>query len=219
MSRIAGLLRHRENVKHHAGQVARHLHLVPYRTERWTLAEWQSAYQSGRFDYFSSLQELPRYAMLAGYLTMFAEGRSLLDVGCGKGLLRAHLAGLDFASYTGIDLSSAAIDAAQTLADGRTVFICGDVTEVDLAPVQIVVLNEVLYFAPDPSRMLDAVDRALGGEGLVLTCMWRHAGDEALWTLLHRRYEVIDITDIRNRANTVAKRGWRVACHRLKRAS
>lgn len=202
-----------------AGDIARRAHLAPYQSERWTIAEWESAYECGRLDYFGSLPELPRYAMLAGYLRKFGSSKTILDVGCGPGLLREHLRGLDFTSYTGIDLSHAAISSAEARCDERTTFVRGDVLSAALPPVDIVVLNEVLYYAPTPGAVLDAVDRVLPEDGLLLTSMWRHPRDEVLWRLLARRYSVVDVTELRNRSNSVGVRGWRVACHRIRRAS
>lgn len=218
-SRARAALHPWQGARQQLGQVARRARLLPYEPERWTIDQWDVAYRTGRLDHFASLDELPRYALLAGYLTTFGHGKAILDVGCGQGLLRQLLGGVGFTHYTGIDLSAAAIDAARTLEDDRTTFIQGDVMTVELPTVDIVVLNEVLYYAAGPAAMLDTVDRALSVGGLVLTSMWRHPGDEALWSLLDRHYAAIDVTDVRNRANTLAKRGWRVACHRLTGAS
>ena len=168
----------------HLRRAARRVHVLPYRTEQWTVEEWQTAYRSERFDYFSSLPELPRYSILIGYLKRFAEGRDILDVGCGRGPLRQQLDGFAFGSYTGIDLSAAAIGDAEHLADNRTTFVCGDVTTLALPSVDVVVLNEVLYVTPDPSKMLDALERALTPGGLILTSMWCHPGDTTLRRLL-----------------------------------
>lgn len=198
------------------GQFARRARLLPYRTERWSVEEWQSAYRTGRLDYFESLPELARYSVLAGYLVTFGAGRAILDIGCGRGILRERLRDLEFRTYTGIDLSGEAIRAASVLTDARTSFFCGDVGEIDLPAADIAVLSEVLYYARDPSAMLDAIDGAVAPGGLILTSMWRHPGDQALWRLLDRRYGLVDVTDVRNRANTLARRGWRVACHRLR---
>jgi len=200
-------------------ELARRAGLLPYRTERWSVEEWQSAYRSGQLDYFASLPELPRYAVLAGYLTRFGADRSLLDVGCGQGILRRMLDGIPFRTYVGVDVSDSALESANALADSRTTFVHGDVMDVELPPADVVVLNEVLYYAEDPAAMLGRIDGLLPDGGVVLTSMWRHGGDRTLWKLLDRRYGLVDATDVRSLLNTVAKRGWRVSCHLVRKGS
>ena len=93
--------------------IRRCLGLVRHRPESWAVAEWERAYSSGQLAYFSDMDELARYSLLAGYVRYIGERPDILDIGCGEGLLRRHLDGVPIGHYTGIDLCSTAIRACK----------------------------------------------------------------------------------------------------------
>lgn len=190
--------------------------LIPYRTQPWSAEEWRAGYSSGHLDYFAGIDELPRYSLLLGYLTFLGGEPEILDVGCGQGLLRARLGGLSFARYVGVDPAPAAIEQATRLADDRTEILLGDVTDPALAlgTFDVVVCNEVLSVAIDPVAVLDRVRRLLRPGGHLLTCTWRHPGDQRLLRLLDERFTLVDAVDAKNPGNPIALDGWRVTCHR-----
>lgn len=187
--------------------------LFGYQPERWSVPDWSRAYGAGQLDYFRELDELSRYSIIAGYVRFFGSS-VILDVGCGPGLLRRRLDDRGLTRYIGIDISSEAIDQAQQYVDLRTEFHCGDVMDMDLPTVDLVALNEVLYFAPDPTAMLDRVATSLSDDGILVTSMWRHPADRLLWRLIDDRFRPLDKVWIQNGASKLARRGWLVACHR-----
>ncbi len=190
--------------------------LIPYRTQPWSADEWRVGYTSGQLDYFAGLDELPRYSLLLGYLTFFGGTPEILDVGCGQGLLRARLGGLGFTRYVGVDPSPAAVGRASALADERTEILLGDVTDptLRLGTFDVVVCNEVLSVAADPVAVLERVKVVLRPGGHLLTCTWRHPGDQRLLRLVDDRFTPVDAVDARNPGNPIALEGWRVTCHR-----
>ena len=191
--------------------------LVRYRTGPWTAEEWRNGYGSGHLDYFADLTELPRYSLLIGYLNYLGGEPDLLDVGCGQGLLRSRCAGLAFRRYVGIDPTAKAIEKARALEDNRTSFIVGDILDrsLELGSFDVVVCNEVLSVVPDPIAVIERTLELLRPDGHMLTCNWRHPGDEQLWAMIGRHLRLVDQVDAGNPANTYAPRGWRVACYRL----
>lgn len=190
--------------------------LLRYRTGPWTQEEWRHGYTSGHLDYFARIDELPRYSLLLGYVVYLGGEPEVLDVGCGQGLFRNHLQGFAFSRYFGIDASPAAIEQARSLEHDRTTFLAGDVLDrsLDLGSFDVVVCNEVLSVVPDPAAVLDRVHELLRPDGHLLTSTWRHPGDTQLFRLVDRRFIPVDAVDARNPANPIARRGWRVACHR-----
>lgn len=196
-------------------RAGRSIGVLPYRPERWTSDQWTDAYGAGTLEYYDRLDELARYSVILGYVGWFADalGRapSILDVGCGVGLLRQRLSDDAFSEYVGVDLSAAAIAEAQSQTHPRSRFVVGDVTSVDLGRSDIVVLNEVLYYASDPSDFLEKLRGVRNTDGLLIVSMWRHPGDRTLWRTVDRAYPIVDRVQVRNRANPMNRKGWVVA--------
>ncbi|MFN2607335.1 MAG: trans-aconitate 2-methyltransferase [Acidimicrobiales bacterium] len=197
----------------------RRLGVLAYRPERWTTEQWDAAHAAGSLGYYGGLGELARYSVIAGYVAWFAAERpdrppTVLDVGCGAGLLRRHLEGAPFAEYVGVDLSGAAIQAATTGMHARSRFVKGDIAELDLGRFDVVVLNEVLYYAPDARVFLQRARSALHADGLLVVSMWRHPRDRSLWRILDEAFSLVDRVAVRNRANPVNRRGWWIGCYR-----
>lgn len=199
--------------------------LARYRPELFPVADWDRAYATGSLEHFGELEELGRYSVIAGYVRWFAassgSGLSMIDVGCGTGLLRERLGQVDVERYVGVDLSTPAIDAARRRGDEGASWIVGDVTDpsLELEPADIVVVNEVLYYAPDPVAFLRRVGALVRPAGIVLVSIWHHQGDAALWRVVARELEVVDRVEVRNPGNAVNPKGWVVACCRARPVS
>ncbi len=209
--------RHARRVVKWADEWGRRLGVLPYRPERRTTQEWSAAYGAGALDYYAQLDELARYSVIIGYVgwvasEVLARPPSVLDVGCGSGVLRRRLEEAPFSDYVGIDLSDAAIEVARRQAFSRSRFVVGDVTTTELGQFDVVVLNEVLYYAGDALAFLERVRKLLREGGIVFVSMWRHPGDRLLWKTVDTAFRVIDRVEVRNRANPMNAQGWIVAC-------
>jgi len=87
------------------------------------------------------------------------EGRSVLELGCGRGELAAELASAGAARVTGVDLSPDNVAAARQMAaeDGlsdRVEFRVGNAAEATLSPHDVVVHHRVICCYPDPKTFL-----------------------------------------------------------------
>jgi 2-polyprenyl-6-hydroxyphenyl methylase/3-demethylubiquinone-9 3-methyltransferase len=189
----------------------------PYRPERWSTSRWNTAYSTGEFDFMADLGERPRYAMLLSYLHLAATPPAILDVGCGPGILRGALGEMAFSSYVGVDLSEVVVNEAQRRwSDDRTRFELGDAATMMLPRVDVVVLNEMLYYVAYPRALLRRVAATVHPGGLVLTSIWRHAGDRSLWRLLDEELAFVAAARVRAERNQFNRLGWRVSCHRVR---
>jgi len=86
-------------------------------------------------------------------------GRTVLELGCGRGGLLLGLVQAGAARVTGVDLSSAAIDAARNRFEqvqllDRADLSVGDAAHVPLEPHDWVILDRVMCCYPDVERLL-----------------------------------------------------------------
>ncbi|MET9532187.1 class I SAM-dependent methyltransferase [Streptomyces sp. NPDC006649] len=134
---------------------------------RITRDEWNEQFGSGRWDYLAEGPEQARYAAICARIRT-ARAASVLDVGCGAGVLRDHL-GDDFSGrYLGIDWSHTVL--AKRIRRRDEWLLCADASRLPLrGSFDTVVLSEVLYYLDEPlsaiARMLDLV--APGGQLLI----------------------------------------------------
>lgn len=122
--------------------------------------------------------EHPRYAGVRDAVARYApagdDGGFVLDVGCSRGLL---LDGLAYGRYLGIDRSATAVGLAQQRwGDARTRFEVADaVTFTPPAAPDAVVVNEVIYYLPDPRSVALRYAGTLAPGGVFVLSVFAHA--------------------------------------------
>jgi 2-polyprenyl-3-methyl-5-hydroxy-6-metoxy-1,4-benzoquinol methylase len=188
--------------------------LRPYHGLDWTAQRWEDSFRRHDTDSFAGLEETARYGVLAGYLSWLGGPHTVLDVGCGAGVLRSYLPVERLRRYLGIDPTAAAIEQASAHTDERTEFQQADPMSTELGEFDVVICNEVLYFAADPFALADRVGGFLRPGGHLLVSIWRHPGDTLLWRHLQSRYDLRDRVAVGNTANRFAPRGWVLGCLR-----
>jgi 2-polyprenyl-6-hydroxyphenyl methylase/3-demethylubiquinone-9 3-methyltransferase len=161
---------------------------------------------------YHPLVELARYSVLTGYVRHLAGHPSLLDLGCGDGLLRQRLQGVPFSRYLGLDFAPAAIERAKRLEDERTTFSVGSFPSPG-ETYDIVICNENLECIPDPGVFLDQVRQHVTPGGHLLVSVLRRPTHFVIHRLLAERFELVDALDVRNLTSWRSRR-WRISCHR-----
>jgi len=68
-------------------------------------ASWERAYQQGLWDILSSDAEYAHNMVVGGFVGRRAKPYSLLDVGCGSGVILRYLDPAMLTQYTGVDLT------------------------------------------------------------------------------------------------------------------
>lgn len=172
---------------------------------------WNKAYEAGSWGRLADPTEAARYSMLTGYLQLIGGDPDILDVGCGEGLLRTHLADRAFRRYVGVDVSTAAVERAKGLCDERTEFVVAPEPHVGLGSFDVVVCNEMLYFIDSPQTLLNTIRVVLRPGGSLLSSNWRHGGDIALHRMIDRNFDLVDRVELRNEASLRLR--WRVSWH------
>lgn len=165
-------------------------------------------YRSGHWDRFETIEEMPRYAILAGLIRRLKPMSAVLDVGCGYGTLGAELDSRSMGSYVGIDHSSEAIKRAVSQELPNCHFEVADFTtwRPD-GQYDFIVFNDTAYYAERPVDLVMRFAKMLTTDGLLLVAMFRHRNTPIIWNGLTKHLETLysfevkssngEVTDIR----------------------
>jgi 2-polyprenyl-3-methyl-5-hydroxy-6-metoxy-1,4-benzoquinol methylase len=161
------------------------------------------------------LHELARYSLIAGYYAYLKPTGSVMDVGCGEGILQHHLVPFGYRYYLGIDLSQTALAMAAAHADGRTEFRYADVESWKPdRKFDVIIFNEMLYYCSNPFDVVRRLADSLEPDGIMIASMWssppgrRKAAQ--IWRAITSIAEIVDSTTARNRE------AWTINVFRLK---
>jgi 2-polyprenyl-3-methyl-5-hydroxy-6-metoxy-1,4-benzoquinol methylase len=155
---------------------------------------WEAQYAAGRWDFLAELSELGRFSVLAGYICHLKPGGTVLDTGCGQGVLLRRLPISCYSRYVGIDVSSSAISVAKEQGNERSTFLAADCEEYSPAEhFDVIVFNEVLCCLRDPLRTVERYARSLNPGGLLLVSLCTAArGSGTILSRLKRAYATVD---------------------------
>ncbi len=138
---------------------------------------WNKQYKSGRWDSLESEKELKRYKKIIEFIDNYgASNPSILDIGCGYGVLTMYMQNTPYSYFCGIDFSKVSIDKAKKLNYKNSDFEVADA--INYLPKQkfdIIVFNEAFYYIHEKekntvmARMLDA----LNPNGLLISSIYR----------------------------------------------
>lgn len=162
--------------------------------------KWDDEYASRKWDYLEGLPELARYSVIAGYIRHLEQCRSVLEIGCGTGLLFERLGSLRAIDYTGVDLSQEAIAQARSRFDGpATSFVAADGHSFsDGRWYDVVVFNEALYYFNDCRAVLSHYARRLNPGGHFIVSMVVGDVSAAHWRAIDENYRTLDAVQLRN---------------------
>ncbi|HJW41378.1 MAG TPA: class I SAM-dependent methyltransferase [Rhizomicrobium sp.] len=163
---------------------------------------WDREYRSGHWDYLGELDNLGGLASILGYC-QFLSPDSILDVGCGTGLLARKLKVLPFKCYLGVDLSVEAIAQAAPVADERTVFAVAEAGGFECdRRFDVIVFSQILNYVPRPNRMLARYAGLLEPDGRIIVSMYGSGRTRAAWRLIEKTMMVEDAMSVTQTTGT-----------------
>jgi 2-polyprenyl-3-methyl-5-hydroxy-6-metoxy-1,4-benzoquinol methylase len=182
------------------------IRLRPYRK----VEAHASDHGAGKWNYLDGLEEFARYSIIAGYYARLRPQGSVLDLGCGAGLMQRTLVPYNYSRYLGIDISPDAIERASCAlhADAQcpnTMFQVGSMEQnLDLnhPPFDVIIINEALCYTEQPVEVLSRLyKQVLAPEGIFIISLHHTLNSQRLWRLLARRgWQPTDVTKVSNKA-------------------
>lgn len=164
---------------------------------------WEDQYGSGLWELMRGLDEVAHYCVIAGYLRHLKPAGSVLDVGCGEGLLNDQLRPFGYSRYLGVDLSETAVRQAAGRQDARTSFVAADAES--FSPVErydAIVFSESVYYFQDPLGTLRRYEAFLEEGGLFIVSTFRSHRSDVIARRLLERYRLLEETAVSNRKGT-----------------
>lgn len=159
-------------------------------------AAWDAQYAQGEWDHLAGLSELAHYAVIVGYGTFLKPGGSVLDVGCGEGVLHTRWLPHGYSRYVGLDISEVAVQKLADRTDDRTEFLAADAdTHTPDGRFDVIVFNESLYYLNDPMASLARYATALNPDGVIIVSMFQGSRrSRAIVGAVRREHHVVDST-------------------------
>ena len=150
---------------------------------------WEEQFRQGGWDFLKSERQLPRYGVLCAYMKGLGRPISLLDVGCGEGLILKFCSRDWLLHYWGLDISQSGLDRIKTVLPTDRL-ICSPLEQFSTEQrFDVILFNEVLYYTAEPETYLDRFRNYLnpGGVFLISTSMgsaWfprNNSGIRSIW--------------------------------------
>ena len=160
---------------------------------------WNAEFAGGRWDNLSQTHGDCLYRPLEQY----ANGGSVLDLGCGSGNTGTELSANAYRDYTGVDISDVAIETAKKRAreNGRLVknrYIQWDISSYEPSqPFDVILFRDSIYYVAGPKLkgMLDRYSKCLKPGGVFIVRLWSGRGSyKAIVDFIEGNFDVVGKT-------------------------
>ncbi|MFB6453968.1 class I SAM-dependent methyltransferase [Chitinophaga sp. Hz27] len=154
---------------------------------------WDQQYSQGSWDVLKSEKENARQETARQLIYKYAFNGTLLEVGCGEGLLQQHLNPDAYTFFTGVDFSAIAINRAAALNDHKTSYIVADM-EVYTPPhlIDLILFNESIYYAKNPLDLLRRYMPFLRDNGVMMTSIFSTGNNLKIIKQIHESFDIVD---------------------------
>jgi 2-polyprenyl-3-methyl-5-hydroxy-6-metoxy-1,4-benzoquinol methylase len=166
--------------------------VIGFRPDPVSADVWNREYRDGHWDFLGRLDSLGGLATVLGYC-QYLDPASILDVGCGAGLLASKLKVLPYTTYLGIDVSAQAVDMAAAQADARSAFAVSSAEDFHTdRRFSVIIFSQILNYIDRPDRLLAHYAHYLMPGGRFIVSMYASARTHAAWQLIERTTQTVD---------------------------
>jgi 2-polyprenyl-3-methyl-5-hydroxy-6-metoxy-1,4-benzoquinol methylase len=152
---------------------------------------WDHQYEKGKWEYLNDALEAERFQAVLTATQSYSANGSILEIGCGEGILQSRMKPDSYSRYMGIDLSEVAIQKAAHLCNGHTSYQAADMeTFTTEEKFDVVLFNESLYYAKKPLLLLQQYAGFLKPGGYLILSIYQTTDNQALLNRLSAAYAV-----------------------------
>ena len=155
---------------------------------------WDKQYAQGAWEVLKSPLEEKRFESVRSFIYKYATGGSILEVGCGEGLLQAGMDKQRYATFTGIDISTVAIARTADLQDTQNTYLVADMETWQPAGegFDIIIFNESLYYASAPIQLMSRYFLFLKPGGAIILSVYETPPNKQLLDTIEKRYHAAE---------------------------
>lgn len=175
---------------------------------------WNRQYKKGRWEYLKNNVEAPRYAKILESIKQDATAQpSVLDLGCGEGVLRLRLENETIGYFLGVDFSKVSIKTATKYNFKNSDFQVADLHYYK--PPQefdVIVFNEAFYYINDNVRakVLNRILGKLKHGGILINSIYKEG--VGCWEYFDNpELEQLDFTTVKTKKEGTY---WKVGVYR-----
>ncbi|WP_315817156.1 class I SAM-dependent methyltransferase [Paraflavitalea speifideaquila] len=158
-----------------------------------TRFKWDKQYVRGNWECLKSPLEQMRFDAVRNYIKKYSNKGNILEVGCGEGILQAGMSKHSYRKFLGIDISEIAIQRAAHLADTTTEYRTANMENFSPAEkFDIIIFNEVLYYARNPNQLMARYMEFLNPEGFIIVSIFQTSSNIKVMNGVEAKFKSID---------------------------
>jgi trans-aconitate methyltransferase len=175
---------------------------------------WNRQYKSGRWKNLRGDKERGRYETIIDFINKHGNGEpSVLDLGCGEGILCERMKNEAYSKFVGMDFSLESIKQANEKKLDKAVFKVADLHY--FKPEQkydVIVFNEAFYYVHDSEKanVLQIMMNALTEHGIIINSIYREGAGS--WEYF--KIEALQQIDFKTATTSEAKTYWKIGVYK-----
>ena len=137
---------------------------------------WDRQYKKGKWEFLKNDLESHRYSKIAEYIKLYgAKNPSILDLGCGEGILNEYVSDVNYKHFLGVDYSKVSIANAKQKGFKNSDFLVADLHHyTPHSKFDVIIFNEAFYYVFDSEKanVLSTMLNSLENGGIIITSIF-----------------------------------------------
>jgi SAM-dependent methyltransferase len=174
-----------------------------YQEDKFSKEELDNEYKKGIWNYLAGITELSRFSVVVGYCHFLKDYPSILEIGCGEGVLCRRLCPSKYERFIGIDIAPEAIKRAKELENSKNRFICSDAWNFKTdEKFDIIVFNECLNYISDTIGLIKKYAKCLNDDGVFIASIHSdYKRSTYIGNAIKANFQITSETTVKNELN------------------